>query len=324
MTRAEGIRELQSLYQQQRARNESELQARIDEAERLDPEIARLREDNRALAFDTLKKLMASDDEQERTRLATQMKQCGIENNRRLRERLKLAGLSEDHIKLQFRCAICRDTGLVGDAPARFCDCFETRLKRLLFESDGEGERRQSFESFDIDIFPEEDGQRAQMRAVRRACEDYADSFPGTRVPNLLLMGNGGLGKSFLLNCIYERALSRGHAAVRISAFRMFEAMRRKHFANSAEDMEEFDRLLGSPLLLIDDLGSEPMLRNISVEYLFTLLSERRAAQRQCVIATNLSPTQLRETYGERVASRLLDKRGCAAIMLRGKDLRLL
>ena len=33
-------------------------------------------------------------------------------------------------------------------------------------------------------------------------------------------------------------------------------------------------------LLIIDDLGTEPMMRNITVEYLFTLLNERNAAKR--------------------------------------------
>jgi DNA replication protein DnaC len=40
--------------------------------------------------------------------------------------------------------------------------------------------------------------------------------------------------------------------------------------------------------VLIDDLGTEAMLNNITVELLFTLLSERCAARRLTVIATNL------------------------------------
>ena len=66
------------------------------------------------------------------------------------------------------------------------------------------------------------------------------------------------------------------------------------------------------------------MMRNVTVEYLFTLLNERMAARLHTVIATNLSPMQIKETYGERVASRLLDRSRCAAMMLTGKDLRLL
>ena len=83
-----------------------------------------------------------------------------------------------------------------------------------------------------------------------------------------------------------------------------------------------FDQLLNVPLLLIDDLGSEPMMRNITVEYLFTLLNERMAMNRHTVICTNLSPMQVQERYGERVMSRMFDRSRGATIQLTGKDLR--
>ena len=85
---------------------------------------------------------------------------------------------------------------------------------------------------------------------------------------------------------------------------------------------DTYDELIETPLLMIDDLGTEPMLRGLSVEYLFTLLNERIAAKRHTVVATNLTPLQLKERYGERVASRLLDKSLWAAVQLKGKDLR--
>ena len=98
----------------------------------------------------------------------------------------------------------------------------------------------------------------------------------------------------------------------------------RKQHVGSDELFDGFTSLLEAPLLLIDDLGTEPMMRNITVEYLFTLLNERMANKRHTVIATNLTPLQLQERYGERVASRLLDRSQTLPLLLRGKDLRLL
>ena len=117
--------------------------------------------------------------------------------------------------------------------------------------------------------------------------------------------------------------MDRGLSAVRITAFRMFEAMRQQHVGND-DQFDGFTSLIDAPLLLIDDLGTEPMMRNITVEYLFTLLNERAAARRHTVVATNLTPVQLQERYGERVSSRLLDRSVCGAILLKGKDLRTL
>ena len=161
------------------------------------------------------------------------------------------------------------------------------------------------------------------MAVARRICEDYANQFPESSFRNLLLTGAGGLGKTFLLNCNYARVMDRGLSAVRITAFRMFEAMRQQHVGND-DQFDGFTSLIDAPLLLIDDLGTEPMMRNITVEYLFTLLNERAAARRHTVVATNLTPVQLQERYGERVSSRLLDRSACGAILLKGKDLRTL
>ena len=322
MTRSDCIRELLAEYQNQRTRNELELDARIAEAGARDPEILRLREEHTQLAFDTRKRIMVTSDPQACRAAAEQMKQRGLFNNAQIRKRLTDLGLPADYLELHYRCKLCRDTGYVGDAPSRFCECFEKALRVRQYE-DGSmaGVNEQCFATFDLTRFPVEGGQRAQMEGVRRACEDYADSFPNTRFQNLLLTGSGGLGKTFLLNCIYERVISRGESAVRVTAFRMFEAMRRQHFADGSAEVG-FDQLLSVPLLLIDDLGSEPMMRNITVEYLFTLLNERMAARRHTVIVTNLSPLQLQEIYGERVSSRLLDRTRCATMRLEGKDLR--
>lgn len=322
MNKSEMIRELLSEYQNQRMRNEQELSRRIAEAGRIDPEIIRLRDENRDLAFETMKKIMTLPNEAEKREAAQQMKQRGIFNNGEIRRRLKAAGLPENHLDLQYRCNVCKDTAYVGDAPSRFCDCFENRLRTMQYE-DGSmsGTDEQCFERFNLDLFSEENGLRDKMANFRRGFEDYANAYPNTRLLNLFFTGTSGLGKTFLLNCIYERVVSRGHAAVRVSAFRMFEAMRKQHFANSPEDFE-FDQLIAAPMLLIDDLGSEPMMRNITIEYLFTLLNERMNARRHTVIATNLTLEEIKQTYGDRVYSRLIDHSRWTHFKFTGKDLR--
>lgn len=322
MTRSEHIRALLEEYAQQRAANDSELNRRIEDAEMRDPEIARLRADSVSLALGTMRSILSLPTQEARVEAANRMKQHGIANNAEIRRRLKALGYPPNHLELQYRCELCRDTGYVGEAPARFCECFETRLRARRHE-DGSmaGVDEQSFEQFNIDLFPEQNGQRNQMRAARRLCEDYANQFPETRFRSLLLTGTGGLGKTFLLNCIYARVMDRGLSAVRVTAFRMFESMRQQHVGND-ENFDGFSSLIAAPLLLIDDLGTEPMMRNITVEYLFTLLNERIAAKRHTVIATNLTLDQLKERYGERVSSRLMDH--CGVLQLTGKDLRVL
>lgn len=324
MTRSEHIRILLEEYAHQRAANEEALNFRIKQVCRIDPKIAELRKESASLALNTMRSILSYQTHEERAAAAEAMKKRGQEINKEIRERLKRAGLSEHTLDMQYRCKLCRDTGYVGDAPARFCDCFAIRL-RFRQHEDGTmaGLDEQNFSKFDENVIPEADGQRAQMLQARKLCEEYANTFPETRYRNLLLTGTGGLGKTFLLNCVCEKVLARGYSAVRITSFRMFEAMRQQHMGND-ESFTGFSSLIEAPLLLIDDLGTEPMMRNITVEYFFTLLNERAAAKRHTVFATNLNPVQLQERYGERVASRLLDKTCCAPILLKGKDLRTL
>ena len=75
-------------------------------------------------------------------------------------------------------------------------------------------------------------------------------------------------------------------------------------------------------LLIIDDLGTEPMLQNITIEQLFNLLNERQMAGRHTVISTNLAMSELQERYTERVTSRLLDATGCRRLLFIGADIR--
>lgn len=257
--------------------------------------------------------------------ISEQMKQEGISLNADIRSVLLSNGYPENHLSLQPRCALCGDTGYIKDTvPAKTCACFERRLSELLNgESNSAGH---SFESFDEQKIPEEaiaEGltQRQLTVRIRQACEDYADQYPDCYKPNLLLSGQAGLGKSFLMDSIAGRIQSRGFACVTISAYRMLEIMRSEHFHEEGCDYA-FNELMNCPLLMIDDLGNEPKLRNISEEYLCVVLEERIRNHRHTVITTNLSPTQFKEYYGERVMSRLCDKASWDHLRLMGKDLR--
>lgn len=322
MNRAEAIQELLQEYAAQREQNERELRQRETEAAQKDPEIGRLREESVQLVMDTMRLILSQSDPEAKEAATREMEQRGKARSLEIARRLKALGLPGDHLEMRYRCPVCRDTAYVGEAPARFCSCFEGRLRTKMHE-DGSmaNTAEQNFDTFDLSLIPQENGQRDQMEAWRSKCLRYANRFPETETLNLLIFGAGGLGKTFLLNCIYERVVSRGFSAVRVDAFRLFEAMRRQHYAGN-DGSNDFASLMDAPLLLIDDLGTEPMLRNITVEYLFLLLNARLTARRHTVIVTNLDLEQLRVRYGERVYSRLSDRRATLIMRLTGKDLR--
>ena len=67
-------------------------------------------------------------------------------------------------------------------------------------------------------------------------------------------------------------------------------------------------------------MGIEPTIKNVTIEYLTVLLSER--AGKHTIIATNLSPLELQNKYGDRVFSRLTNKETNKLLYLEGDDLR--
>ena len=134
-----------------------------------------------------------------------------------------------------------------------------------------------------------------------------------------MLKGSSGLGKTFLLHAAAKRLLERNINVLMLSAVRYFEIARSAYFSG---DMTELRPIMEADVLLIDDLGTEPMMNNITIPQWFTLIEERRGAGRGTVWSTNLTEADLIERYTERIASRLLDPHVCAIYTFEGEDLR--
>lgn len=328
MTRSEIIRSLTEDYARLREENLREHDRRLAEAERKDPRIGEIVRESAALFMRQARFILARPDDVERMKKETLKKAAALRAEQE--ERLVSLGLAKDYLDPIYRCKECRDTGHVGDTVRNMCACMEKRLVDRLYDSARErGTADQRFESFNDSIFPDDeliDGVNTQKRIALRAkrmCREYAETYPETDTLNVLLTGNTGLGKTFLLHCIENRLLDRGFSPICITAYRLFETMRGAHFSD-ADKRQEFDELIHCDILLIDDLGTEPIMQNITREYLFTLLNERLTQQRHTVVATNLSILELKELYGERVFSRLFDTVNVTPAQLKGRDLRMI
>ncbi|MDD2648929.1 MAG: ATP-binding protein, partial [Eubacteriales bacterium] len=236
-------------------------------------------------------------------------------------------GFPEDYLQPVYECDKCRDTGYIGDGIQEMCQCLKKRLYEDYGREMGLCERqKQTFQTFSLSVFPQEVipdagvSQRALMQVIKKRCEKFADDFPETQTDNLLLYGASGLGKTFLMHAIAHRVIERGYSVLIISAYRMFELMRRAHRDGDDAGLQP---LFDAELLLIDDLGTEPMMENITVIQLFNLLNERAVRRLHTAVCTNLTPKELQERYTERVTSRLLDRQSTMQLYFAGRDIRL-
>ena len=244
--------------------------------------------------------------------------------NTRIRQLLAAHGYPEDYLEPVFQCPHCEDTGYVGTGKKQLCSCARA-LYAALLEQDGSFKKEETFETFDPQRFPEDvidasgETQRGRMLKFRDYCEKYADNLPHPDKKNLLLYGGSGLGKTFLLRCIHARAQQRDIPALCVTANQLIRSARKAIFS---QDQEGIDALFDIDLLLIDDLGTEPIIPNISIETIYNLINERQNAGLCTVISTNFSLTDLQKRYTERIMSRLLNQEICQVLRFLGKDIR--
>ncbi len=245
--------------------------------------------------------------------------------NRQIRALLKQHGYAEDYLSPIYACDICQDTGLTGYPLRQYCGC----IRRAHDERVNAFDRADhpTFETFDETRFPDvplpdtDVTQRELMRVIRSKCEDFANRYPQPGGHTLLLHGGSGTGKTFLLQCIAARVRDHGHPALCVTAYQLLTDLKNAYFSRTGEQADQY---FSAELLLIDDLGMEPLMENITVEQIFNLVNERQMQGMSTVISTNLTLPELKARYTERVLSRLLDKRRATALAFRGKDIRFL
>jgi DNA replication protein DnaC len=305
-------------YRLQREQNEREEHRRQDAASRRSPELASMILARQEALYEGIQSMFTG------SMPADIEKRMGG-YTRRIDELLRENGLPPDQLDPVYRCHECRDTAYAGEDAGTLCVCARKRYTEILAQS-RQFENSQTFESYDESVYPSKPlpgtdiTQRAYMSALRDRCEEYANALPRPHAPNLLFYGSSGLGKTFLLRAIYMRALDRGVSSQCVTANALLKTIREAYFGH---EQKALDMLYEVPLLLIDDLGTEPMLENITVEQIFCLLNERQNARLATVISTNLGLNELKARYTERVLSRLMDARACQQLRFIGEDVRL-
>lgn len=323
MRNSELYRRAEAEMENQRAKDLAERERRLTEVTQKDPEIGRLQGEGIRLFQEVARQVLTHPDDSQR--LTALAKDKASKAREELTRRLTEAGYPADYLSNVWACPLCQDTGFVGNGlDKRRCGCFEKRVQRLMYEN-GSPLDRENFSTFDESIIPNDpiEGtgrtQRSQALWARDVCLHYAQSYPSNARPTLVLCGQTGLGKTFLLRCIFAYLLDNGVDAQMVTAYEAFSAMRAFHMG----DGDAFDAMVNRDVLLLDDLGAEPLMKNVTTEYMFLLINERTTARRHTAVATNLEPDKIRERYGERFFSRLFDQRHGMAISLAGRDLRL-
>ena len=223
-------------------------------------------------------------------------------------------------LKPNYRCSKCKDLGFINNSP---CECFNSELsKKLLINSGLNFNDLPDFNTIQFDII-HDDNQKKNYIACCNIFKEYVAKLNTTQKKLFLLSGQVGVGKTYILKATTHEAIKHGYFALYTTAFDLNKAFLNYHCAKLQEKEEILDKYLSCDLLLIDDLGTENKLNNVTVEYLYLVINQRLEAGKNTIITTNLNIDELKDQYDERIMSRISNKQNCIQAVMQGNDLRI-
>ena len=294
------------VYNQRQFQDKREQDKRIAEVYEKVPQVEALSDEIAATMAQAARKILAGD-----RAAADQLKKDAEFLKEQKAVYLKQNGYPSNYLELQYVCPDCKDTGY---ADGKKCHCFKHMEIEILYDQSNIREvlERENFDTlsmayYDRDHVDEKTGMTVYdyMSRVIRECREYVENFKNEK-GSILFTGNTGCGKTFLSNCIARELIRRYFSVVYLTATDMFDILAGSRFSGGDDD-EAKDRasyILDCDLLIIDDLGTELTNSFISTQ-LFLCINERLARRKSTIISTNLGLNVFRDTYSERVFSRI-------------------
>lgn len=234
----------------------------------------------------------------------------------------KLKTMNVDIMSLypKYECEKCKDTGKVK---GEFCECFKKALsKELLLQSGLSDNNLPDFDTLKTDIIKNKQ-QKSEYDTISKTLREYINLIPNNKKHIITICGEVGVGKTYLLKACVNEAIKRNLYCLYTTAFALNQDMLKYHLSTMEEKKDILDKYLSCELLCIDDLGTENLIKNVTVEYLYLIINERLQSGKNTIITTNLGLQQIMQNYDERIFSRIANKQECILFNMTGDDLRL-
>lgn len=148
----------------------------------------------------------------------------------------------------------------------------------------------------------------------RSAIKKYAEVDTGS--PWLVLYGNYGTGKTHLLIAMVGAMVKRGSHVIYANALEMESQMKQAIASNGVQDY--IQRMANTPVLVVDDLGTEMNSEFVSSTFLH-ILDQRHINLRRTVLSFN---DEGYKKMDGRLKSRISDMVVCNVLPFKGPDIR--
>ncbi len=215
-------------------------------------------------------------------------------------------------------CDKCKDACIVNGV---ICSCsVKTYIDALRKES---GLMPDSFTFSDDNLKCVKDSKTKEvLEKAYHQMSVFVNKYPNVKKNTFVFSGLTGTGKTCLSQAVANGLLEKGFSVKYVSAFAFNNAMIAVHTAPIESRNDLISDYLTCDLLVIDDLGTEPITRNVTLEYLYLVLSTRQEKNLSTIISTNLDGDGIMTRYQERIFSRLTSKAFSLSYNFEGIDLR--
>lgn len=235
------------------------------------------------------------------------------ENLKRLNEEKKKIiaenNISEDYNGYKYECEICHDTGYCDDGSK--CRCYKQKLINEAYSMSNMEDiiKKQNFDTFSFDYYSKQqyNGEMSPYENIVKIynnCKKFCDNFDN-EIKGMVFYGPTGLGKTFLSSAVAKEVMDKGKTVVYVRATKLFALNEDYKFGRNTDRMI-IDNIYNADLLIIDDLGTEPVNKN-NMSFLFDVVNERTAEGRKMIINTNLQINEITKIYSMRFTSRLYE-----------------
>lgn len=229
---------------------------------------------------------------------------------------LKTLNLSFKEFEPKYSCSKCCDTGVINN---KYCSCFYKKYNEALIKNLGVSvDRTHTFENANFQIFDNPGEVKKLYTKLFNWCKNIKTSNKKT----IVLMGNTGVGKTYLTECLCNELINKNVVVNFYTSFALNDLFFKYHTSFSENRVGRLDSVMSCDVLILDDFGSEPKIKTTE-EYFYNLFNERLTKNLTTIITTNLSPLQILDRYGERIFSRLNNKKTSGLLKINNKDLRL-
>ena len=267
----------------------------------------------------SITKTILNSDKNEKNNLLSDLKK---KLNNLIKEKnqiLKQLSNSSDYLSPKFECKSCCDTGYITkNEKSVMCSCLKQKIYDISYNKSNIGNLKQeNFSKFDqrifspkqnVELYKSDLSPRENMIFLKEKAENFINNFDNIDEKNLLFIGNTGLGKTFLTNCIANELLKQGKTVLYQTAPVMFDKLIDEKFNKDTNSFDLMNNILNVDLLIIDDLGTEKITETKLTD-LFTIINTRLLNQNhkitKTIISTNLTVEEIFKLYTNRIGSRL-------------------